>query len=330
MATSGTVGATSFTVREILEDAFEACKIPPQALTAELAVKGLRHLNVFLSSLPQRAVALWAQDDQLLTMPASKIEVACPAGTIDILSAAIKQLTRVTGTDATASDRLTTTLTTDAIITTVGVKATTAATLAILIETSTDNVTYTQRLAPASRLFAASEWVWFDLDPAITADYVRVRSATGAAFAISAIYIGTSPSEVPLTRVNIDRYEGIPNKTSTGRPVLYHLNRDHDVPVMRIWPTPDSTYVDSPISIRRQRHVEDVTLLTETVEIPQRWHDAVIYGLAYHLAKKVAQIPAGIAESLKGDATEALTFATFDERDSSPGSIVVDFSGYTR
>ena len=89
------------------------------------------------------------------------------------------------------------------------------------------------------------------------------------------------------TRIMRDEWLTIPNKTSTGRPIQFFVERLRDGVDISFWPTPSAA--DSFI-YWRIRHIEDAKAGDETVDLPRRLVPAVISGLAWNLAEKAPEL----------------------------------------
>ena len=98
MATSGTV-AFRPNVEEIITEAFERCNIDTQTQTGDKAVSARRSLNLLFSEWANRGINYWAVDQQTLTLVNGTASYTLPAGTIDILSAVIRDSGAGTNSD---------------------------------------------------------------------------------------------------------------------------------------------------------------------------------------------------------------------------------------
>lgn len=137
-------------------------------------------------------------------------------------------------------------------------------------------------------------------------------------------------NDVPLARVAQDSYDALPNKLAAGSPSEFWLDRQRDVPVMMLWPVPSAAIAASTtLVVRRKRHLMDVTSLTQTLDIPQRWHEAVIAELASRLAMETPGVDGNLVPVLDAKAAAAWKTAQNAEEDSSPMRIMPRISAYT-
>lgn len=136
--------------------------------------------------------------------------------------------------------------------------------------------------------------------------------------------------EVPLTRISQDDYNNLPNKGYAGRPVQYWLDRQRDVPVARVWPVPSAGSAGHKMIVSRQRHLMDVGELTDDLDVPQRWLNAIISDLSWRVAMETPEVDAALVGELKQVANEALIIAQNAERDQSPMRIAPRIGVYTR
>lgn len=327
MATSGTISTTVFDTNEVVDEAFGLCGLAPQQITPEMQVIAQRQLYLHLSQMGNRAIPLWALDTQILPLRQGQMSVTTPVGTIDILNCQYRTMNRYTGTETVGADNIVTQFDAAIKITSVGLQASADATYSLVFETSDDGVTWTIARSLGATAFVAAAWAWFDIDGPVSATYFRIRDITGAALSLTSTYLGGNPYEVPMSRLNKDDYTSMTNKTFEGRPLQFWLDRQTDVPIMRLWPAADGTVAQ--IVMLRHRHIMDVGTLQQTLEVPQRWYDAICLRLAYRLCKRIPQVDPGRANLIAPDMMQAEADAWTEERDNSPQRITFDNSAYT-
>ena len=94
-----------------------------------------------------------------------------------------------------------------------------------------------------------------------------------------------------INRVTISEYNQIPNKTSTGRPNQYMLDKgrqtdSNNIYKVFLWQTPDlDTYR---LNYWAMTQLDDVTLSDQDSDIPYTWTECICAGLASKLAVKYA------------------------------------------
>jgi hypothetical protein len=94
----------------------------------------------------------------------------------------------------------------------------------------------------------------------------------------------STTTDLQLTRIGRTEYLNIPDKSSTGRPTQFFLDRQ-TTPVVKLWPTPDSVATYSLIANTIQR-IDDVTASAQDPEVPSRFIPCMASGLAYYIALK--------------------------------------------
>lgn len=143
-------------------------------------------------------------------------------------------------------------------------------------------------------------------------------------------YISQTINNVSTDRIitPISTYEwgAIPNKTLQGFPTIYWFNRQI-TPQINIWNVPnlDNTYV---LKLQTMVQVEDNNLTgAQTPDVPYRWYDCMVAGLAYRLARVYA--PA-LEDKRKMDYAEAWGFAASEDTEDVPVYIFPGLSAYYR
>ena len=95
---------------------------------------------------------------------------------------------------------------------------------------------------------------------------------------------GSTTTDLQLTRIGRTEYLNIPDKSSTGRPNQLFLDRQ-TTPVVKLWPTPDSTYTYRLVANTIQR-IDDASASAQDPEIPSRFMPCMASGLAYYITLK--------------------------------------------
>jgi len=94
---------------------------------------------------------------------------------------------------------------------------------------------------------------------------------------------GSTTTDTIVQRISISEYNQLPNKSDTGKPSQYMLDKQY-TPVMYLWQVPDTnSYSLVYWSINQ---LEDVTASNQDADIPYRWNDCICAGLASKLALK--------------------------------------------
>ena len=328
MAYSNTVSQTVFNTRKVIENAIRRCKMPAESITAEYVDIANDQLYLLLADLANMGAPLWCIEKQILPLYDGEGYITLDTKVVDILNSNLRQLQSVTGTNTTTSTTHTIAFSGDTFVTTVGVRWT-AASVPIALERSVDNIVWTT-IQTETPVAIAGEWTWYDLDSSIATPYFRVRATSGT-LSFSEIYTGNTPTEIPLARMNRDDYTNLPNKSfQSNRPLQFWYDRLIPNPVMRLWPVPNSGAITSQIVLWVQRYIMDVGTMTQEIEVPQRWYEAIVSMLAAKMALEIMEVDAGLISLLDAKAERALYVAQAEERDNSPMMMAPNISQYTR
>ncbi len=126
----------------------------------------------------------------------------------------------------------------------------------------------------------------------------------------------------PLERISRDAYLAIPNKTTSGRPTQFFLDR-LITPKLKIWLSPDNStdvlYYDA------LTRMDDADNYTNTMEIPFRFYPCLAAGLAYYIAIKRAP---DRVQLLKSVYEEEFNRAMSEDRDRSSTTITPELRFY--
>lgn len=328
MAYSNTVSQTVFNTRKVIENAIRRCKLPAESITAEYVDIANDQLYLLLSDLANMGAPLWCIEKQIIPLYNGVGDVVLDTKVVDILNSNLRQLQTVSGVDTTTSTTHTIAFGGDTFVTTVGVKWL-AASVPIALERSPDNIVW-ETIQTENPVATTGEWTWFDLESSVATPYFRVRATSGN-LVLEEIYTGNMPTEIPLARMNRDDYTNLPNKYfQSNRPLQYWYDRLIPNPVMHLWPVPNSGADTSQLVIWIQRYIMDVGTMTQELEVPQRWYEAIVSMLAAKMAMEIVEVDVGMIGMLDAKAQQALYTAQAEERDNSPMTIAPNIAMYTR
>jgi hypothetical protein len=328
VAVSGTVSQTTFNTRKVIDHAFRRCRMPPEGVGSELLSVAQDTLYLLLSKLANRGLQLWCIEKDILPLYTNTAEVPVPVGTVDLLNTFLRTMEYPGGAGVQTSTSYTWTLTTAGTITTVGVNWN-GTSCQFAVDYSTDGVNWEEILSVANPNLTSGATTWADIDGAPTAQYWRVR-AINDNLNIDIALFGNTPNEIPMARLNRDSYTNLPNKTFQGRPLQFWLDRTLNQPVMYIWPVPAPEYEGSQVVTWVKRYIMDVGSLTQEIEVPQRWFDAIVAMLAAELAIQLPTVDPAFIAILDQKAMRTLNEAEMEERDNSPIYFTPNIAVYTR
>jgi hypothetical protein len=101
-------------------------------------------------------------------------------------------------------------------------------------------------------------------------------------------YRNASSIDTPLTKINRSAYQALSNKSSTGQPVQYFVQRFIDKVTITLYLTPGSSEAGNTINYYYVKRIQDVGAYTNATDVPYRFVPCMCAGLAYYLALKKA------------------------------------------
>lgn len=142
---------------------------------------------------------------------------------------------------------------------------------------------------------------------------------------------GTSQNQtdINITRISVSTYATIPNKNAQGRPIQVWINRQSgadypdglippgtvtDNPQINVWPCPDQDNFYTFVYWRLRRIQDAGEGGTRTQDIPFRFLNCLVAGLAYYLSMKLPEAMNRI-EMLKADYEQQWEFAAGEDRE---------------
>tara|TARA_R110002020_G_scaffold114528_1_gene263322 strand:+ start:38 stop:946 length:909 start_codon:yes stop_codon:yes gene_type:complete len=288
-------------VAEYVEEAFERCGL--ETRTGYDVETARRSLNLLFADWANRGLNRWTISQETLTLAQDISEY--PLGTLTIsvgsVSGTFSAGETVTGGTSAATASITSVVS--------------ASSLAVTIPSGT---------------FAASETITGGTSAATATvssavDFENVQSSIDILSAVIRTDSGTtSQSDISIGRISRDEFISIPSKKSSSRPSQFYVDRQI-TPVIKLWPTPDSSTEYILVYDRLQR-IQDADTFTDTMGVPFRFYPCLTAGLAYYLAMKRA--PERV-QLLKTVYEEEFERAASEDRDRASLSLVPSNNYYT-
>ena len=94
--------------------------------------------------------------------------------------------------------------------------------------------------------------------------------------------------DTPLTKINRSTYQALSNKTSTGQPTQYFVQRLIDRVTITLYLTPGSSEAGNFLNYYYVKRIQDAGDYTNEADVPYRFVPCMTAGLAYYLAIKFA------------------------------------------
>jgi hypothetical protein len=356
MAYSGTVGQTTISVQNLIDDGARRAGKLAEELTVEQVVSAKRALFYLLSNLINQGIQYFAIKKQVYGLNPDQYQYLLPVGGNDVLNALYRRMSRPTptgggaylgssGNTGLAFDNNVLTVDTqtspngyiginyglynEIYAGSIGILPGTSGNFHILLEWSIDGVTWTTLQDTGVTTWVDNQWLWYDIDPGVTAQYYRMRETGGNTLAVREFYVGNNSTEVTMARLNRDDYTNLPNKNFTAnQPYQYWLNRTIPQATITLWPAPSDPFVQMVVWYSAQ--IQDVGGLNGQLAIPDRWLMAIQNMLAHQMAQILPGVDAARIGYLEGQAEKYFQMAEQEERDKSPIYLAPNIGVYTR
>jgi hypothetical protein len=357
MAYSGTIGTTVINVQTLIDHAARRCGKLAEELTSEQLISARESLFFAMSDLANIGINYWAINKKVFGLKADQYIYQLPLGSIDVLNALYRTMNRPSGDYATsaggnvgfvadsdidtycqqtsANGNISVFYGTDNPIYagSIGILPYVAgggsATWSVIFEYSTDGTTWNTLEDLGQVIVTDNQWIWTDVDPGQTVEYYRVRAYNGTTLALREWYVGNNSREITMSRLNRDDYTNLPNKNFTAnQPYQFWFDRTIPQPSIYLWPTPSDPFIQMTVWYSRQ--IMDVGALTDELEVPQRWYEAVVFLLAHRMSLELPQVATDRITYLEQQAEKHLNRAEQEERDKSPIYFAPNISVYTR
>ena len=110
----------------------------------------------------------------------------------------------------------------------------------------------------------------------------------GADDILEASFRNDSSIDVPLTKIARSAYQALSNKTSTGQPSQYFVQRFIDKITINLYLTPGSTENGKFLNFFFVKRIQDAGAYTNGADVPYRFVPCMVSGLTYYLSQKYA------------------------------------------
>lgn len=324
MATSGTVSTYQFSMRKVIDHAARRAGRQPQNLSAEQLEVAKDLIFTITSQWINAQFPLWTRQFVLLNSSIGSPDAICPPGVLDVFHTFWRALNPYRGPAMTTQGGDASLLfggqpNADVIIggTNPGVKVgfngaaevdtigillggVSSITAAVVVSTSTDGVTYSPAQTLPSATYAPGIWQYFDLNPSLMTPYLQIAFPGSTPISFNQFNIGFANSqEYEIGALNIDDYWSLPNKQfQANAPNCVYIDRQLNQVVLKAWPVINTIgFYNGVLTALVRRYIQDPGSLTNAVEVPQRWLEALIWRLANLL---IYELPDDVSASANG------------------------------
>ena len=105
---------------------------------------------------------------------------------------------------------------------------------------------------------------------------------------LEAVYRTSDSVDFPLTKINRSGYQGLSNKTQTGTPTQYWVQRFIDRVTITLYLTPGGTEAGNFLNYYYVKRIQDAGAYTNEADVPYRFVPCMVAGLTYYLSQKFA------------------------------------------
>jgi hypothetical protein len=316
-ATSGTVATYTYTNMKIIDHACRRAGLLPQKLGSEDLEVCLDLLFTLSAEWTNAGFPLWTTQFRLLGCQIGSPDVPTLSGTMEVLHSYWRifmpyrgacTLTDdsgdillfggqpnddvvVPGPDPSVSVNFTSVTETDTIGVLMG--GSTALTTELELYTSEDGATWTLAQTLPSATYEPGAWTYFDLNPTISTQFLRITYDTqgqAGTWTLNQLQFAlANGQDIENGPLNIDDYYNLPNKQfQASRPNSTYQQRNIDVPTLKIWPTLNTEgFYNGTISCLSRRYIQDPGRLTDIMELPIRWYEAITWRLASRVIHEI-------------------------------------------
>ncbi len=101
-------------------------------------------------------------------------------------------------------------------------------------------------------------------------------------------YVDSATNERAMARWERDDYNILPNRSASGTPSVYYVDRNTGAITLYVWPVPTATFS---LKLDIDRIIETITNASETLDIPEEWTECVMANLAVRCCNVFGEQP---------------------------------------
>jgi hypothetical protein len=266
--TSGTqVFEKNFSIDEIIEESFERMGI--QNVSGYQLKTSRRTLNIMFQEWANRGLHYWEVENTSITLATDQTEYTIFRSSAE-----------------GASNGVTTTLSAgiNSSVTTIPLTSVTNMPSSGKIKINDEIISYTG--ISSLNLTGATR----EADDTTAASHSSGDTVTnfvnGADDILEASFRNDNNIDVPLSKIARSAYQALSNKTSTGQPSQYFVQRFIDKITINLYLTPGSTENGKFLNFFFVKRIQDVGSYTNATDVPYRFVPCMISGLTFYLSQK--------------------------------------------
>lgn len=330
---------------EFITDAFERIGLLPDLIDAQKIQSAQRSANLLLSEWINKGLNLWTIKQGIIGLVPFQATYILPNATSDILNATVRTSVRNLGgvafssaggiaSNAFNNNSLTACTQDDPdgyisynygnnnnyFISMLGITSNIDNEYQISFQYSFDNINWISLLDTEESIYPEGITVWHAIPAPRSAQYFRILETGGSTLDIQELYFNNLLQDTIITRISDSDYTSIPNKNQPGRPTSYWLDRQVN-PLVYLWPVPTPLYTT--LYYTRVEMIQDIGAMIDMTNIPQRFYESFVGGLAAKLSLKFAPERFDI---LLRDYREAFDIAAREDTQKVPLRIYGDYS----
>ena len=108
--------------------------------------------------------------------------------------------------------------------------------------------------------------------------------------------VNSENSDLQMTRLSRSEYSSVPNKSTTGTPLQFFIDKQI-TPTISVYPTPDASTTYT-VHMNVLTRMDDVDAATDTLQMPFRFYPCLAAGLAYYISIKKSPEKTGMLKQL--------------------------------
>lgn len=335
MSTSGDYNFKNATVAMLFDTAYERVGVLPELITAQKIRAAILASNLIFSEWMNPSLNLWLVKREIQSLNKYQSVYDLPAEAIDVLEMAIRQSNRMLGgsafsqpeTGGEASNAFDGNPSTacvqnapngyigyqfsvPSLVQMVGVQSNIDTNYTLIFEYSLDGTNWTSEFIATQSIYPKGKTIWFEMPKPYRCSYFRIAETGGATLNVQELYFERINVDMPISPISRQDYMNLPNKHSVGRPSCYYVNRVIK-PNFSLWLVPSGQY--KTVIYTYKRYIQDVGLLTDILDIPQRFYEALVAGLAYKLACNDQSITPDRVAVLKSEYDKSIDLARMED-----------------
>ncbi len=309
---------------KIIELAFRKCGKSVEMQTPDTVTAAKENLFLILSSLPNRERILSTLSRKVFPLTNGVARHTFEEGVVGVKDLVFRSLTNVTATVDDTDFTQVSSFSSSPVVQ-IGITSSTPVTISVEIELQ-ENAIWTTH-STVNRTWNATPY-WFEVDGYLDCTGVRITSLQQDMSPFT-VTISSGVNDRIISPMSRFEHMSLPNKRVSAGVITSYLYDRQRLPAVEFWPVPNVDPLTDCFACTVQSEMASIGELSEYLDVPDRWLDALVSKLAYSMTFVFQDMDPNKVNRIAEDSEKNVILAESEDVDGMPVYIFPDIGVYT-